>query len=615
MSENRNMILAIALSLVVLLGWQYFVAGPKLDQARQAEQATQQQTAPDGTPATGTQATGTQSPGTPATGETAQTAAPSGEVGTKLSAEFVSRDQALKRSPRLAIDTPELSGSISLVGARIDDLSLKLYHETTDPTSPLVKLLNPFGTADADYSEFGFKAPAGADVPLPDSATEWSASAGAVLTPSTPVTLTWDNGKGLVFTRTIAVDAHSMFDIKDGVKNDGAEPVTLYPYGLVTRYGTPQVPGTWVLHEGMIGVFGDQGLTEETYKKLKDAGAIKPTATNAGWLGITDKYWAATLIPAGDRTFQPRFSYALAGDVDTYQANYLADPLSVAPGAEASSEAHLFAGAKTVARIDAYEAQYSIPRFDHLIDWGWFYWITKPMFRLIDFLYKLVGNFGIAILLVTLIVKAVFFPLANKSYASMSKMKKIQPQLTALKEQYPDDKVAQQQGMMELYKKEKINPLAGCLPIVLQIPVFFSLYKVLYVTIEMRHAPFFGWIHDLSAADPTTIFNLFGLIPWTPPHALIFGVWPIIMGITMFVQMKLNPTPPDPTQAMLFNWMPVIFTFMMGSFPAGLVIYWSWNNTLSILQQSLIMKKNGVKIELFDNLKTMFAKKDKKKAT
>jgi YidC/Oxa1 family membrane protein insertase len=602
MTENRNMILAIALSLAVLLGWQYFVAGPQLDKARIAQQASQQQAAPK--PGEAAPAAGNNAAGGTATG-----AAPT--VATAAASAFVSRDEALAKSPRVAIDTPEVIGSISLAGARIDDLSLKLYRETIAPNSPLVTLLNPFGTDHAYYAEFGFMAPAGAGLALPGADTVWTAPEGARLTPSTPVTLTWDNGAGLTFTREISVDDHAMFTVKDGVANAGAAAATVYPYGLVTRYGTPQVPGTWVLHEGLLGVFGDEGLTETTYKNLKDSEGVKSAPVTSGWLGITDKYWATALIPEGGTAFTPRFSWAPAGDIDTYQANYLRDPLEIAPGATVATETRLFAGAKTVSRVDAYERQLGIVKFDRLIDWGWFYWITKPMFLLIDWLYNLVGNFGIAILLVTLIVKAIFFPLANKSYASMSKMKLLQPAMADIKAKYPDDKVKQQQETMELYKREKINPLAGCLPIVVQIPVFFSLYKVLYVTIEMRHAPFFGWIHDLSAADPTTIFNLFGLIPWMPPHFLMLGIWPIIMGITMFVQMKLNPTPPDPTQAMLFTWMPVIFTFMMASFPAGLVIYWSWNNTLSILQQSLIMKKNGVKIELFDNLKTTFARKPK----
>src|SRR5581483_7505380 len=326
------------------------------------------------------------------------------------------------------------------------------------------------------------------------------------------------------------------------------------------------------------------------------------------------KYWAAALIPDQTSTTMAKFSSSIAGAVRNYQADFLRDPLTAAPGAKISAKTQLFAGAKEVALVDRYEKSLDIKRFDLLIDWGWFYFITKPLFKIIDFFYRYFGNFGIAILLVTVLVKLVFFPLANKSYASMAKMKMVQPQMQAIKDQYPDDKVKQQQELMELYKREKINPVAGCLPILIQVPVFFALYKVLFITIEMRHAPFFGWIHDLSAPDPTTVFNLFGLVPWDPSHLpvvgpfLMLGAWPLIMGVTMWAQMKLNPAPPDPTQKIMFDWMPVIFTFMLASFPAGLVIYWAWNNTLSVIQQSIIMRRHGAKIELFDNLRALFPK-------
>ena len=334
-----------------------------------------------------------------------------------------------------------------------------------------------------------------------------------------------------------------------------------------------------------------------------------------GWLGITDKYWAAALLPDPTAQLQARFSEGSVDAAKSYQADYLLDAQTIAPGGSGTASARLFAGAKEVGVIDSYEKSLGANRLDRLIDWGWFYFITKPMFQLIDYFFRWFGNFGVAILVVTVLVKLVFFPLANKSYASMAKMKAVQPQMQALRERYPDDKVKQQQELMELYKKEKINPIAGCLPIVIQIPVFFSLYKVLFTTIEMRHAPFFGWIKDLSAPDPTNIFTLFGLVPWDPTHLpfigafLVLGVWPLIMGVTMWVQMKLNPAPPDPTQQMIFNWMPIIFTFMLASFSAGLVIYWAWNNTLSVIQQSVIMHKQGAKIALWDNLKGTFAKK------
>ena len=405
--------------------------------------------------------------------------------------------------------------------------------------------------------------------------------------------------------------------------------MTLYPFALISRHGTPAVSGYYILHEGLVGYLGDQGLQEYGYKKIDDAKTVNFKVTN-GWLGITDKYWASALLPDNNAQLQARFSSNLVGANRTYQTDYLEDAQTIPIGGTGSANARLFAGAKEArvvginfplaTGLGGYNKALNLNHFDLLIDWGWFYFITKPMFLALDFFFHLFGNFGVAILLVTVLVKILFFPLANKSYASMAKMKAVQPQLAALKERFPDDKMKQQQEMMEIYKKEKINPIAGCLPVALQIPVFFSLYKVLFVTIEMRHAPFFGWIKDLSAPDPTNLFNLFGLLSFDPTtlpvfgHYLHLGIWPIIMGITMWFQMKLNPTPPDPTQKMIFDWMPLIFTFMLAGFPAGLVIYWAWNNTLSVLQQSYIMRRNGVKVELFDNVKASFGKKAADKA-
>jgi YidC/Oxa1 family membrane protein insertase len=405
-----------------------------------------------------------------------------------------------------------------------------------------------------------------------------------------------------------------MFNVKQEVVNKGASAVTLYPYGLISRHDTPKTLGYYLLHEGLVGDLGSDGLQEYTYKKIAEKKDVNFDVTNA-WLGITDKYWAATLLPPTDAHVKARFSTGTIGTTPTYQTDYMMDARTIAPGATTSADVHLFAGAKEVHTVNAYNEQLHLNHFDLLIDWGWFYFITKPMFLVLDFFYRLVGNFGVAILLVTLLIKAVFFPLANKSYASMAKMKAVQPQMAALRARYPDDKVKQQQELMELYKKEKINPIAGCLPIAIQIPVFYSYYKVLFVTIEMRHAPFFGWIHDLSAPDPTNVFTLFGLLHYDPTvvpvigHFLHLGLWPLIMGVTMWMQMKLNPTPPDPTQQMIFNWMPLIFTFMLASFPAGLVIYWAWNNSLSVAQQSIIMRRHGAKIELWDNIRGLFGKR------
>ncbi len=605
-TENRNMILAIVLSMAVLIAWQYFSGIPQMEQQRQ-QHAAQQQAQQQGADTSGQAGTAAPAPGTtaPAPAATAPKA--------------LTRAEALARTPRAVIDTPRVIGSVALKGGRIDDLSLKDYRETVDPNSPIIVLLSPSGGPNPFYAEFGWVPGAGSTVAVPNAETLWNAPEGAKLTHEAPLVLTWDNGAGLVFRRTLSIDANYMFHVVDEVENTTAAPVALHPYGLVSRHGTPHVLGYYILHEGLIGVTSEAGLHEIKYKDIAER-KTETFPSVGGWLGITDKYWAATVIPGIQEKVQARFSAAQAGNDFSYQTDFLGDAVSVAPGAKASTEGRLFAGAKEVRVVDGYQTTYNIDRFDLLIDWGWFYFITKPLFLLIDWIYKGVGNFGVAILIVTVLIKGVFFPLANKSYASMAKMKAVQPEITALRERYGDDRVKLQQEMMEIYKKEKINPIAGCLPILIQIPVFFALYKVLFVTIEMRHAPFFGWIKDLSAPDPTTIFNLFGLIPWDPGqvpvigHFLLLGVWPIIMGITMWAQMKLNPAPPDPTQKMIFDWMPLIFTFMLGSFASGLVIYWAWNNTLSVIQQSIIMRRNGVKIELWDNVKETFGLKKKPKA-
>ena len=607
MIENRNTILAVILSGLVLIAWQYFYNIPTMEKqraAQQAELAQKQAANPAPTPA---------NPASPQPGATSQAPVPGGPTVTPAANVPVqSRSTVIAAGPRVKIETPSISGSIALTGGRIDDVALVKYRETVDPKSPAIELFSPSGTKEPFYAEFGFVPAAGATTKMPDKDTVWKQEGAGSLTPATPVTLTWNNGQGLTFKRTISIDDKYLFTIKDDVANVGDAPVTLYPFGLISRHGAPHVSGYYILHEGLIGVLGDQGLQEYGYKKIDDAKAVEFKVTNA-WMGITDKYWAATLLPSPKASLQARYSSNLVGSLRTYQTDYLLDPMTVAIGGTATTTTSLFAGAKESATVDAYDKQLSLNKFDRLIDWGWFYFITKPMFWAIDWFFHIFGNFGVAILAVTVLVKLIFFPLASKSYASMAKMKAVQPQLAALKDKYPDDKMKQQQEMMEIYKKEKINPIAGCLPILIQIPVFFSLYKVLFVTIEMRHAPFFGWIKDLSAPDPTNLFNLFGLLAFDPTqlpvlgYYLHLGIWPIIMGITMWFQMKLNPTPPDPTQKMIFDWMPLIFTFMLAGFPAGLVIYWAWNNLLSVLQQSYIMRKNGAKVELFDNLKAVFA--------
>jgi len=608
MTDQKNTILAIALSAIVLIAWQFFVGLPQMEKQRQeAQQKAQEQKIQTA------QEEANKPP--PLPGQL--TTAPDGR-------QQLTREAALDASgPRVKIETPRLQGSITLKGGRIDDLAFVQYRETVDPKSPAIILLSPSRSPHPFYADFGWLKPSGSTAKVPDDNTVWKQAGSATLGVGQPVTLVYDNGDGLEFRRIIAVDEKYLFTIEDRVENKGAAPTTLLPYALISRHGTPEIQGYYILHEGLIGVFGDKGEQKETYKQIEEKKSVTFKATNV-WLGITDKYWAATLLPDTDAQVQAQFSAGTLGALKTYQTDYIGDALTIAPGASGGTKTRLFAGAKEVAivginfplsGIDGYNKLLNLNHFDLLIDWGWFYFITKPMFWAIDWLFKFLGNFGLAILAVTVMIKIIFFPLANKSYASMAKMKAVQPQMQAIRERFADDKMKQQQALMDLYKQQKINPLAGCLPIVIQIPVFFALYKVLFITIEMRHAPFYGWIKDLSAQDPTNIFTLFGLINWDPSvvpflgQYLHLGVWPLIMGVTMWVQMKLNPSPPDPTQKMIFDYMPILFTFMLASFSAGLVIYWAWNNFLSVIQQSVIMRKNGAKIELFDNLKAFFAKK------
>ena len=615
-NDKTNMFVAIGLSLLVLLGWQYFVAGPRVQQQKPEAQAQN-----PGRPATAAAPGG--DPGRRALGRARRRAArPRRRPGTLPTAQGgpVPREAALARSPRIRIETPALSGSIALKGGRVDDVALKNYHETVDPKSPEIVLFSPAGSETPYYAEFGW---VGADAgPLPTSDTLWT-SDGKVLSPGAPVTLTWDNGAGLVFKRIVAVDDKYMFTVRDEVENKGSGAITLYPYSLVSRWGKPHTQGYYVLHEGMIGYLGNDGLQEFTYDKLAKEGAYGGantkgrawTGESGGFVGITDKYWAAAAIPDQDMPYTGAFTDRTDGTTNVYQASVRGDAVNLAAGASATATQRLFAGAKEVNLINNYEKDLGIKHFDLMIDWGWFFFITKPMFRALDFFYHLFGNFGVSILVVTFCLKLLFLPIANRSYVSMAKMKAVQPEMASIRERYKDDRMKQQQATMELYKKEKINPVAGCWPVLIQIPVFFALYKVLFITIEMRHAPFFGWIHDLAAPDPTSVVNLFGLLPFPAPDFVHLGVWPLIMGVTMFVQMKMNPAPPDPVQAQIFTFMPIVFTFMLGSFPAGLVIYWAWNNTLSVTQQYVIMRRNGVKVELWDNLRSTFRRGGTKAAT
>jgi len=616
MDNQRNFFITIALSVVILTLWQVFYMNPRIEAQRQAAQieAQHQQAAKKTAAANGKSASSSATSGSTTATNPSGSAAIPGQTEEGASKPVKTRAEDLAASKRIRIDTPSLSGSINLTGARFDDLVLKKYKETVQKNSPNIDLLNPQGLPNGYYAEVGFlgSKDTGA-VPGPD--TVWSVEGNPVLTPKNPVTLTYTNEKGLTFKRTISVDDKYMFTVKDTVTNSSGAPVTLSNYGRITRFYKPEDHSSFYLHEGLIGVTGKEGLEEIKYSKIEKEKEVTPGKSTDGWLGFTDKYWAVALVPPDKQPFQPQFGYYDNGGHPRYQSDYLTNQITVASGKSDTLTTRIFAGAKEVSTLNAYEKDLHIRRFDLLIDWGYFWLVTKPMFWLIDTLFKFFGNFGLAIIGTTVILKLLFFPLANKSYASMAKMKKVQPAMTEIREKYADDKMKQQQAMMELYKTEKINPIAGCWPMLLQIPVFFALYKVLYITIEMRHAPFFGWIHDLAAPDPTSIFNLFGLLPFAPPAFLPhLGVWTIILGITMFLQMRMNPTPPDPTQQMIFNWMPVVFTIMMANFPAGLVIYYCWNNTLSVIQQSVIMKRQGAKIALWDNLSGMFRRKGPKPA-
>ncbi len=582
MTENQNLLLAFVLSALVLLGWAYFVERPQMEaeQARQVLLHRQQEH-----PAPAAQSV----------------AAAAGGTGV------LSRAQALAQSgPRVAIDTPTLDGSLKLKGARFDDLRLKRYRETLDPKSPEITLLSPQRTRYPYFAVFGFVAPSGTNARMPDDQTLWTLAQGTTLAPGSPVTLTWDNGQGLVFTRRISVDDQYMFTVQDKVSNRGARPATLFPYAYVARDGVPDSKRYWVLHEGFVGA-ADGALKDASYDDFKDGKPPQTFHSTGGWVGITDKYWMAAAIPPQNQAFDGSYGATQLATAKAYQADYRLESRTVAPGATVDLTQRLFAGAKVYQTVRNYQDKLGIERFDLAIDWGWFIFLTKPIFLGLDFLYGYIGNFGVAILVLTVLIKLLFFPLANASYRSMSRMKKLQPEVEKLRERFADDKLRQQQEMMELYKREKVNPLSGCLPMLIQIPVFFSLYKVIFVAIEMRQAPFFGWIHDLSAPDPTCFINLFGLLPFAIPAFLPtflhVGVWPVLMGITQWFQTKLNPAPADPVQAQMFTYMPIIFTFMLATFPAGLVIYWTWNNLLSTAQQYVMMRRQGVDVHLFNNVR------------
>ncbi len=603
MSDQRNMIIAIALSVLVLLGFQYFYEAPRIgdEQQRIQQQQGEQlaQSSPDGTAPAPDGAAPAASDGAgeasqiPGQAPIVDPAIPSLTAAHARVSQLAQREAALGKVARAPIVNPRLKGSLPLIGRRIDDLVLIDYKETLEDDSPSITLFSPVGSTKAYYAAFGWS-PAERGVGVPDDETVWKVD-GDTLGPDRPLTLTWTNDQGVVFTRRYEVDENYLFTVTQSVRNSSNQEVTLSPWGYVNRAGTPDTLGFYILHEGPIAVL-DGILREEDYDDLQEAPDGISQISTGGWIGITDKFWLAALIPDQKSRFTGTLRHYLHKNQDRYQANYLGQATTLPPGERIEVTNRLFAGAKEVKLIDAYEEAHQITLFDRAIDFGWFYYLTKPLFYVIDFFFNLLGNFGLAILLLTVCIKLVFFPLANKAYKSMSKMKALQPEMMRLKERYGDDRQKLNQEMMGLYKKEKVNPASGCLPIVIQIPVFFALYKVLFVTIEMRHAPFYGWIEDLSVQDPTTIFNLFGLIPWSPPHFLMIGIWPLLMGLSMFAQQKLNPQPTDPIQAKVFLFMPIIFTFILAPFPAGLVIYWTWNNLLSIAQQYVIMRRMGVPI-------------------
>ena len=583
MGENKNWILAIVLSVLIFVGFEYYWSLTRPPVPVQPNTEAQLNTNDIAKGQAQPQRPELTTPSVPAISE------PRVQKLSSLEDNETKRINVLQASPRVKIKTSRLNGSVSLRGGLIDDLSLIDYNNTLDEDSGNIILFSPNDSTNAYFATYGWSG--NSNQKLPDSKSLWSTD-GNILSEASPLTLRWDNGAGLVFVRTYQIDSNYMFTITQSVENNTESDVTLYPYGLIKRHGTPETTGFYILHEGPLGVFNEQ-LLEVDYDDIQEKREIKEKTTG-GWIGITDKYWLAALIPNQNSAVNTRFVFGKKGTLDTYQTDYLSEPIVIPARGTKSSTSRLFAGAKEVRLLDKYEKDLDISRFDLSIDFGWFYFLTKPIFLALLWLQDRVGNLGVSILLLTIGIKLAFFPLANKSYESMSKMKKLQPEMLKLRERFGDDKVKLNQEMMALYKREKANPAAGCLPILVQIPVFFALYKVLFVTIEMRHAPFFGWIRDLSAPDPTTIFNLFGLLPWTPPDFLMLGVWPLIMGLTMWLQQKLNPQPMDPTQAKIMMFLPIMFTFLLAQFPAGLVVYWAWNNILSIAQQWVIMRRMGI---------------------
>jgi len=565
--DTKNVLMAVILSTMIIVGWQVFVVDPDLKKEK-ATTTIQQKDSKQSNTASG------------------KPTAPSLSAKTKAPEKTISRTDAINQEKRIVLENGKLKGSISLKGALIDDITFKVYKETLDKNSKLVTFLHPKQIKDGYFLESGW---ASADsTKVPNNNSIWKVRNNNILTNKTPIELEWNNQNGLVFIKKIELDNQYLFKITESVQNNTKAPLNLFHYSQITRKEKPAVQNFYILHEGMVGVI-NENLQEQKYDDIKEKN--QKYQGNKGWVGITDKYWLTAIVPEKNKSFNAEFVYE-----NSYKANFiLTEPTTINPGATGSSSAQIFIGAKEVVTVDGYAETAGINKFDLAIDWGWFYFFTKPLFFIIEFFYKLTGNFGVAIILLTAAIRILFFPLANYSFASMAKMKALQPEMTRLKDLYKDDKQKIQAEMMALYRKEKINPVSGCLPMLIQIPFFFAIYKMLFVTLEMRQAPFFGWIQDLSASDPTSLFNLFGLIPWDPPSFLVIGVWPILMGLTMWLQQKLNPAPTDPIQAKIFAFFPLFLTVMLASFPSGLVVYWTINNVLTMAQQYIIIKKTKVK--------------------
>jgi len=556
--DSKNVLMAVIFSTIVLVFWATFFETPKVEQKNIQNEVTKNE----------------------------NTSTPSiEEIETSKKA---SRDESIKSVKRIKLENDNIKGSISLEGGIIDDITFKKYNKNLENDENVI-FLNPKNSPEGYYIETGWASSGSEKLELPLDNTIWKVKGRGDLKPNNPIILEWKNNQGLVFEKKIELDNKFLFKITQTIKNNSNKSFQFFPYAQITRNYKPEVTPIYILHEGFLGIFGDE-LKEMDYEDVEKKKFT--ISSSKGWLGITDKYWLTAIAPEKGKNFKSEF----LSKGKKYRANFIIkEPLLLNPNQEINSKINAFVAAKEVAVIDNYAEKLNIEKFDLAIDWGWFYFFTKPLFFVIDYFFRLTGNFGLAIVIITALVRLIFFPLANYSFRSMAKMKVLQPEMLRLKELHKDDKVKLQQEMMALYKREKVNPISGCLPVLIQIPFFFAIYKMLYVTLEMRHQPFFGWIQDLSARDPTSIFNLFGLIPWNPPAFLMIGVWPILMGLSMYLQQKLNPTPPDPIQAKIFMFFPLFLTIILAPFPSGLVVYWTVNNVLTIAQQWVIIRGTKVK--------------------